>query len=45
MHFLEGFDILTRTKEEEKMLVDFFGINGVEKAWGLGFCPKRCLNR
>ena len=32
-----------RTNEEEKMLADFFGVNGVEKAWVLGFCPKRSL--
>ena len=41
MHFWRGFDILTRVKEEEKMLADFFGVNGVEEAWVLGFCPKR----
>ena len=38
--YLEGFDILTRIKEEENMLADFFGVNGVEEAWVLRFCPK-----
>ena len=32
-----------RIMEEENMLADFFGINGVEEAQVLGFCPKRSL--
>ena len=29
--------------EEEKMLVDFFGVNGVEEAWVLGFREKNII--
>ena len=29
--------------EEEKMLADFFGVNGVEEAWVLGFREKNII--
>ena len=29
--------------EEEKMLVDFFSVNGMEEAWVLGFREKNII--